>query len=131
MSVNILLITHEDIGNAMLQIAQSTFGELPLPITPVGIAYQDDPDILIPKLTKFIQQSDQGDGVLVLTDMFGSTPCNLARQLSSAGQVKVISGLNLPMLIRILNYPQLPLVELAAKAVSGGKDGVIDCNGTC
>lgn len=130
MSISIILITHEDIGNAMLHIAQSTFGELPLPITPVGVAYQDDPDLLVPKLKHFIQQLDQGDGVLVLTDMYGSTPCNLARQLSSAGQVKVISGLNLPMLIRVLNYPQLPLAELAAKAVSGGKDGVIDCNST-
>lgn len=128
MTVSVLLIAHEDIANALLQIAQQTYGELPLPVTPVTVSYQCDPDELLKKLTKFIHQLNTGDGVLVLTDMFGSTPCNLARGLETAGAVKVISGLNLPMLIRVLNYPQLSLVELAEKAVSGGKDGVIDCN---
>ena len=128
MSVNILLITHEDIGHALLQIAQETYGELPLPVTPVTVSYHADPDELYEKLIRFLAQVDGKAGSLMLTDMFGSTPCNLARKLEKIGQVRVVTGLNLPMLIRVLNYPHLPLSELADKAVSGGKDGVIDCD---
>lgn len=130
MTVSILLITHEDIGNAMLHIAQQTYGELPMPVTPVSVSYRCDPDELLKKLEKFIRQLDTGHGVMLLTDMFGSTPCNLARNLESVGNVKVICGLNLPMLIRVLNYPMLQLTQLAEKAVSGGKEGVIDCDTT-
>jgi len=62
--------------------------------------------------------------VLVLTDLYGSTPSNIAQKLIAQRNVHVVSGLNLSMLIRILNYPQLPLLELSEKAVSGGKDGI-------
>ncbi len=128
MSVSIILITHEDIGNAMLHIAERTYGKLPLPVTPVAVSYQNDPDILLPKLGQFIQRADSGDGVLLLTDMFGSTPCNLAQNLEQFGHIKVVSGLNLPMLIKVLNYPQLDLVQLAEKAIEGGRNGVMDCH---
>ncbi|NNM59740.1 MAG: PTS sugar transporter subunit IIA [Legionellales bacterium] len=127
MTVSVLLITHEDIGNAMLHIAQQTYGELPLPVTPVTVSYESDPDELLVKLKNFIREIGETEGVLILTDMFGSTPCNLAQNLEAVGNIKVISGLNLPMLIRILNYPTLTLNELAEKAISGGKEGVIDC----
>lgn len=130
MSVSILLITHEEIGNAMLHIAEQTYTELPLPVTPVNVSYDADPAELHKKLENFIQQLDQGTGVLVLTDMFGSTPCNIARSLEHVCHVKVVSGLNLPMLIRVLNYPTLTLEELTQKAISGGKEGVIDCDKT-
>ncbi len=127
MTISVLLITHEDIGNAMLHIAQQTYGELPLPVTPVTVSYDDDPEALLAKLKNFIREIGASEGILILTDMFGSTPCNLAQNLEAVGNIKVISGLNLPMLIRILNYPSLTLDELAEKAVSGGKEGVIDC----
>lgn len=130
MTVSVLLITHEDIGNALLHIAQQTYGELPMPVTPVSVSYRCDPDELCKKIEKFIRQLDTGNGVLLLTDMFGSTPCNLARSLEKAGDVRVVTGLNLPMLIRVLNYPSLALAQLATKAVSGGKEGVIDCEQT-
>ena len=129
MSVAILLITHQEIGDALLNTAQQTFGELPLPVTPVAVNYDVEPDMLVSKLTNFIQQLNDGDGVLVLTDMFGATPCNLAIALEKVSMVKVVSGLNLPMLIKVLNYPALDLEALAKKAVCGGKDGVIDCQG--
>ncbi|MFN7096836.1 MAG: PTS sugar transporter subunit IIA, partial [Gammaproteobacteria bacterium] len=114
----------------LLHIAQQTYGELPMPVTPVSVAYDCDPDELYKKIEKFICQAQTNHGVLVLTDMFGSTPCNLARNLEKLSHVRVITGLNLPMLIRVLNYPTLELTELVSKAVSGGKDGVIDCIST-
>jgi len=128
MSVGVILITHQEIGDVLLDTAKKTFGELPLAVTPVAISYEMQIEELAPKLTNFIKQLDDGDGVLVLTDMFGATPCNLAVALDKVSTVKVVSGLNLPMLIKVLNYPNLSLNELAEKAISGGKDGVIDCH---
>jgi len=128
MSVGIILITHQEIGDVLLDTARQTFGELPLAVTPVAVSYDMQPEDLAPKLTNFIGQLDDGDGILVLTDMFGATPCNLAVALEKVAKVKVVSGLNLPMLIKVLNYPNLSLSELAEKAISGGKDGVIDCH---
>lgn len=68
-----------------------------------------------------------GDGVLVLTDIYGSTPGNIANRLFDAHGVAVIAGINVPMLIRVLNYPDLSLEELVNKAVTGGHDGIILC----
>jgi PTS system ascorbate-specific IIA component len=74
-----------------------------------------------------ISQLDQGQGVLVFTDMYGSTPSNIAYSLAQRGRVNVISGINLPMLIRALNYQIMDLDMLTEKAVSGGKEGIICC----
>ena len=72
---------------------------------------------------------DDGDGVLVLTDLYGSTPSNIAASLLGTGAVQVVAGLNLPMLIRVLNYPAEDLPALADKAVSGGNRGILLCRG--
>lgn len=71
---------------------------------------------------------DQGQGILILTDMFGSTPSNIACAVSDRNDIRIVSGLNLPMLIRVLNYPSLSLEELELKAISGGQEGVVRCH---
>ncbi len=127
MSVNILIITHDDVGNALLQATKSTFGELPLSCKVIRIERGIDPDKVIRQLKKTIQKTATNDGVLILTDVFGSTPSNIAQALHDNPQTRLIAGLNLPMLIRIMNYPNLNLNELANKALTGGREGVIDC----
>ncbi len=124
MSVAILLITHDKIGQAMLDTAGKIIGDLPLPIKRMGIGMNADIENTLRNASQQIVQLDEGEGVLVLTDLFGATPSNIAKQLKS-DHVAVITGLNLPMLIRILNYPGLNLSGLVEKAVSGGHDGII------
>jgi PTS system ascorbate-specific IIA component len=71
---------------------------------------------------------DQGDGVIVLTDMFGSTPSNIATALTRDNEhVTVIAGVNLPMLVRLMNYPRLSMAQLKDKALSGGREGIFSC----
>jgi len=70
---------------------------------------------------------NDGSGVLVLTDMYGSTPSNIANSFKQQTDIQVIAGVNLPMFIRILNYPDLSLSEMTEKALSGGHDGIILC----
>lgn len=127
MTVSVLIITHEQVGQALLGAATATLGELPLPTTAVTVSYDTDPEELIPRLKRVAQNAEHGQGLIILTDLYGSTPCNIARSLQDNPRIKVISGLNLPMLIRLMNYPNCDVNELAEKALTGGRDGVIAC----
>lgn len=127
MPVNVLLITHQEVGTALLQAATNTLGELPLATTVISVNEDTDPETLLPRLQQFASQIDRGQGLLILTDLYGSTPSNIAASLQEQANIRVIAGLNLPMLIRVMNYANLALPELAQKALSGGKDGIINC----
>jgi len=127
MTVGLLVITHNRIGAELLSSAVGTLGICPLCTETLEVRSDCDPDQLREKARAQLQRLDQGDGVLVLTDIYGSTPSNIAHSLLDPKGVRVVSGVNLPMLLRVLNYPQLNLDELAQKALSGGRDGIIDC----
>ncbi|MFO1258370.1 MAG: PTS fructose transporter subunit IIA [Gammaproteobacteria bacterium] len=127
MSVGILLVTHSGIGNALLNTAYNTFGNLPLPITQLSVSRDPDPELMVTKAAYLVKKLDSGQGVLIATDMYGSTPSNIAQNLQNLGYpIRIVSGLNLPMLFRILNYPFLSLSELVEKALSGGKEGIVE-----
>jgi PTS system ascorbate-specific IIA component len=91
------------------------------------VAPESDPDAMREQAASLIREVDRGDGVLVLTDLFGSTPSNIATALQHNHKVISVAGINLPMLLRVMNYPKLGLRELAEKALSGGRDGVLHC----
>jgi len=128
MTISVLLITHEEVGNALVNATASALGgELPLPTTVVSIDHDTNVEDLTPRLQHYVDQIEAGEGLLILTDLFGSTPCNIARNLGDKVGVRVVSGLNLPMLIRLMNYSHLDIDSLADKALTGGKEGVMDC----
>ncbi|HFE37399.1 MAG TPA: PTS fructose transporter subunit IIA [Gammaproteobacteria bacterium] len=127
MTVSVLLITHANVGGALLEAATNTLGFCPLTAEILSIPSSCDPDSSIRRAKKKTHELEHGDGVLILTDIYGSTPSNIACALSNEENVRIISGINLPMLIRVLNYPNLALDELVLKAVSGGKEGIMDC----
>jgi PTS system ascorbate-specific IIA component len=68
---------------------------------------------------------DQGDGVLILTDIFGATPSNIACKLLEPGRVQGVSGVNLPMLIKALSYREQPMETLIEKALGGANEGIV------
>ena len=123
--VGLLIITHNNVGGAIFDAALSVLGSCPLPFEILPVSQNCDPEERLQKAQGYLEKLNQGDGVLVVTDMFGSTPSNIATKLA-ADNVTIITGLNLPMLIRIMNYPDLSLEKLANKAVSGGQTGVIE-----
>ena len=127
MSVGLLIITHNHIGDILLNTAKSTVGKCPLPTSTLVVSGKCDPDEVFDEARRKHKRLNDGDGVLVLTDMYGSTPSNIARRLLSLPDTQVIAGVNLPMLIRVLNYPDLKLHELVNKAVTGGHDGILLC----
>ena len=126
MSVGILIITHSNIGSSLYDAVISVIGSSPLPTKVLSVSLDSDPDVMVKKAKKIISDLDSGSGVLVLTDMYGSTPSNIACKLTN-GRVNVVAGINLPMLVRVMNYPKLSLTQLSQKAVSGGHEGVMPC----
>lgn len=127
MTVGLLIVTHDRIGRQLLDTATRMMGICPLATRTVSVSGDCNPDATLLEARSLIAELEQGDGVLVLTDMYGSTPSNIAARLLDSDDVRVVAGVNLPMLVRVLNYPRLTLDELAAKAISGGRDGVLSC----
>lgn len=126
MSVGLLLITHDDIGKTLLEVAIETLhGNCPIDVRYLAVSAMSDPEATHAHGERLVAELDRGDGVLILTDAYGSTPSNIACQLSLSHRTAVVTGLNLPMLLRVLNYPALDLPELADKALTGGRDGVL------
>ena len=123
--VGILIVAHGAFGEALIHCASHVLGKRPLRVRQVGVTVHDDPDAMLPQAQELVRQLDEGEGVLVLTDMLGATPSNIAARLAEPGRVEIVAGVNLPMLIRALTYRTQPLATVAAKAVSGGCEGVV------
>ncbi|MBJ6982498.1 MULTISPECIES: PTS sugar transporter subunit IIA [unclassified Luteimonas] len=126
MAVGILLVTHEGIGTALAAVATTLLRTLPLRVEAFEVPFEADPDVLLPQASAALRRADGGDGVLVLTDVYGATPSNIAARLARLGTpVRRVSALSLPMLLRVLNYPELALDDLPAVAAAGARNGVV------
>jgi len=125
MKTGLLLITHGRLGQDILDTTTAILGHCPLGAKAIPVEGDSEPDVLLETASQACADLDQGDGVLVLTDLYGSTPSNIATHLMDRHAVHVISGINIPMLLRVMNYPELGLDMLAEKAASGARDGVI------
>ena len=126
--IGILIISHGAFGEALIHSASHVLGKRPLRVRQVGVTMHDDPDAMLPVAQELVKQLDDGDGVLVLSDMLGATPSNLATRLLQPGHIEGVSGVSLPMLIRALTYREEPLAIVVEKAISGGTAGVVHLN---
>jgi mannose PTS system EIIA component len=122
--IGILIVAHGAFGESLIHSASHVLGKRPLFLRQVGVTIHDDPDAILPVAEDLIRFLDQGDGVLVMTDIYGATPSNIASRLLKPGKVEAIAGVNLPMLIRALTYRDEPLEPLIGKALSGATEGV-------
>ena len=123
--IGILIIAHGTLGDSLIRCANHVFGS-PLPqLAEFGVTVHDVPAMLLPQVQKLIGELDSGDGVLILTDMYGATPSNLACRLVEPARVECVAGINLPMLVRALTYRNESLATVAQKALSGGREGVV------
>jgi PTS system mannose-specific IIA component len=123
--IGILLVSHGAFGESLIHCASHVLGKRPLYVRQLGVTVHDDPDEILPTAQDLIRFLDQGKGVLVMTDIYGATPSNIAARLLEPGRVEGIAGVNLPMLIRALTYREEPLAIVVAKALSGGTEGVM------
>lgn len=126
--IGILILTHEDLGDHLIRCASHVVGMRPPQLMHLSVFPQDDPDTVLSSASALIKQLDSGDGVLVLSDIFGATPCNIASRLVQPGKVECVAGVNLPMLVRALTYRNEPLPVVIEKGLSGGQGGVVHIN---
>lgn len=130
MAVGILLITHPGIGSALVEVATRLLHRLPLKTEAYELDFDADLDVALPQASAALRRVDGGDGVLILTDLYGASPSNLAAKVARLGTpVRRVSSLNLPMLLRVMNYAELPLDELPAVAAAGARNGVMHDDG--
>ena len=123
--IGILIIAHGSLGESLVHCASHVMGGIPPQLKQLGVGMHGDPAALLPHAREMVKELDRGDGVLVLSDIYGATPCNLASKLLTPGRVEGIAGVNLPMLVRALSYRNEPLEVLVEKAIGGGVGGVI------
>ena len=124
MTVGVLLVTHDGVGEALLACTRRIFGRDFRHVGSVPVAYHADQGAVLAALRTERGRLDDGAGVLVLSDLLGATPANLAARVATRGNSRMIAGVNLPMLVRVLNYPDLDLDTLAERALEAGRDGV-------
>ena len=122
--IGILIVSHGAFGESLIHSASHVLGKRPLFLRQLGVTVHDDPEAILPVAEDLIRFLDQGQGVLILTDIYGATPSNIATKLLKTGRVEGLAGVNLPMLIRALTYREEPLEALIGKALSGANDGV-------
>jgi mannose PTS system EIIA component len=123
--IGILIIAHGTLGESLIHCASHVLNKRPPRLRQLGVTAQDDPLLLLPQARALVKELDTGSGVLILSDMYGGSPSNIAAKLLSPGRVEGVAGVNLPMLIRALTYREKPLAALLTKAISGGCEGVL------
>ncbi|MBN8453295.1 PTS fructose transporter subunit IIA [Accumulibacter sp.] len=123
--IGIFLVTHGTLGESLIQNVCHVLNKRPPLIAQLGVAAQDDPLDILPLARLLLKEVDGGEGVLVMTDVFGATPGNLALKLLEPGRVEGVSGVSLPMLLRALTYRERGMETMLQKAVSGARDGVV------
>src|SRR3990172_4619424 len=123
--IGILIITHGTLGESLIHCASHVLNKRPPRLKQLVITAQDDPLLLLPQARALVRELDDGSGVLILSDMYGGSPANIAAKLLIPGKVEGVAGVNLPMLVRALTYREKPLPVMLTKAISGGCEGVL------
>lgn len=122
--IGIVIIAHGSLGETLVQCATHVMGGRPERVVTLAVAARKDPESLLDEARQLVRDVDDGSGVLVMTDMLGGTPSNVATRALVNGHVAGVAGASLPMLVRALTYRELPLETLVGKALSGGQQGV-------
>ena len=123
--IGILLIAHDSLPDSLVKAVAHVLGQVPPQYETLSVAASDDPFDLLPNARERVRTLDTGDGVLIFSDIYGATPCNLAGKLVVPGRVEVVAGVNLPMLVRAFTYRAKGMDTMIKKAISGGRDGVL------
>ena len=123
--IGILIVAHDTLGESLVRAVTHVLGSRPQQFEAFGVSASDDPSTLLPDARDLVQKLDTGDGVLIFSDIYGATPCNLAIKLLQAGRIEGIAGVNLPMLVRAFTYRAKGMDTVIKKAISGGCDGVL------
>jgi PTS system mannose-specific IIA component len=123
--IGILIVAHDTLGESLIRAVTHVLAVRPPQFETLAVRATDDPLDLLPPARALIKSLDTGDGVLIFSDIYGATPCNLATKLLQPGRIEGVAGVNLPMLVRAFTYRSRGMDTMIKKAISGGCDGVL------
>ncbi len=124
MSIAIILITHEGIASNLLNIGKSIIQKPIDNCTFIEVPMDTEVDDVIEDVEKNISGLNLDDGIIFVTDIYGSTPANIAKKLATKYKTSLLSGVNLPMIIRLLNYRDEEKESILKKALDGACQGI-------
>ena len=123
--IGILVVAHKPVASSFGMAIRHVLGNTPPQLSWLDVDSEDDPGTVLRRARELVAELNTGSGVLVCCDICGATPSNVATQLIEQGKVQVLTGLNLPMLLRAINYRNASLEESTQKALAGGTGGVM------
>lgn len=119
-----VIVSHGQVATELLSAAETVVGDISH-VTAVSIGWHDDVEVAKDQVERAIKSVEQGSGVLVMTDMFGGTPTNIAAMFLRDGEVEIVTGVNLPMVVKLAaNNKELSLSELAREVEEQGKQSI-------
>ncbi len=124
LATGLLVVTHKDYGHALREAAEMILGPVPGVLT-IGVDASAEVDATVARIHEAVRKADKGHGVLVLTDMFGGTPTNLSLSLLNKEKLEVVTGVNMPMMLKAMGGLDKPLGELASIVKRAGEKGII------
>jgi PTS system ascorbate-specific IIA component len=123
--IGILIIAHDSLGEGLARAVTHVLGSRPPQFEVLSIPASDDPFTLLPAARELVSTLDTGAGVLIFSDIYGASPCNVVGKLLKPGRVEGVAGVNLPMLVRAITYRSRGMETMVKKAISGGCEGVL------
>jgi len=123
--IGILIVAHDSLGDGLARAVTHVLGARPPQFEVLSVGATDDPLTLLPAARELVSRLDSGAGVLVFSDIYGASPCNLVGKLLKPGRVEGVAGVNLPMLVRAITYRSRGMETMVKKAISGGCEGVL------
>ena len=119
-----VIVTHGHLASEFIAAAEMIVGPIPH-VTPASIDWHDDIDVARQELERAIARVSKGSGVLLLTDMFGGAPTDIASMFLSDSEIEVVTGVNLPMILKLAEaLPEQSLTEVAQRIRDSGKEGI-------
>lgn len=129
--IPLFIVAHGNLGESLIQCAAHVLGHTPDALESINLSASEDPNEMLALAQARLEAANQSEGLLLLTDIYGATPCNTVCRLLEPGRVEAVAGVNLPMLLKALTYRGLPLEALKSKAVEGGMGGVVSVDMEC
>lgn len=123
--IGILLLAQEDIGFGLIRAAEHTYSKRIIQLEALTVDCNQRPEQTADEIARKIEKLDQGEGVLILADVYGASHTNIACRFLKRGRKELVAGVNLPMLLRVLNYRNLKMDDLIDKALGGGCGGIV------
>jgi PTS system ascorbate-specific IIA component len=127
--IGILVVSHEPLGTALIRCTRHIFGRLPPQLAALDVVPDEDPDAAHASAQELLARINDGSGAIVLTDVYGATPSRVAMRLVVPHRVRVVTGANLPMLVKAIYSRRMPVDDLVELLVDTGRRAIRDGEG--